>query len=382
MTDTYDVVVAGLGGMGSAVLAHCALRGVRVLGVEQFKRGHELGASAGKTRIIRQAYYEDPAYVPLLLRAYELWTDLERQTGETVMRITGLLMAGLPESEVIAGSTKAARKWDLPVEHLSSSDVRNRFSTLQIRDDEAAIYERAGGVIFPEAAVGAHLKLAERHGAETRFNTRIESWHSNHNRVAIRLSNGAEIHAGSLVLSLGPWSDREFHALGVPFEVQRNVQVWFEPLTHVYDAGTFPVFFLDREDLPAPVYGFPDFGNGVKAAFHGLGVATRANTLDRSIDEARDVEPLAAVLDHWMPGAAGRFVEAKACMYSLTPDRHFVVDLHPHHPNVVVLGGFSGHGFKFASVIGEIGADLAMSRITRHDVRFLSSRRFHSPSSS
>lgn len=381
MSAPYDVVVAGLGGMGSAVLAQCALRGARVLGVERFERGHQLGASTGKTRIIRQAYYEDPSYVPLLLRAYELWDELERRTDESVMRLTGLLMAGLPENDVLAGSARAAKTWDLPVEYLCAAEIRARYPMLRVLDGEAGVYERAGGVVFPEIAVRAQLQLAERHGAETRFETSIESWQSNGDRVTVRLSDGTAVEAGSLVLALGPWSHAEFAALGVPFEVQRNVQVWFAPATHDYDAGAFPVFLLDRAGLSAPIYGFPDFGDGVKAAFHGSGAITAANSLDRSIDFQHDVEPLASVLETWMPGAAGRFREAKACMYSLTPDRHFVVDVHPQHHNVVLLGGFSGHGFKFASVIGETGADLALTGTSRHDIEFLSLRRFYEPAS-
>jgi glycine/D-amino acid oxidase-like deaminating enzyme len=158
--------------------------------------------------------------------------------------------------------------------------------------------------------------------------------------------------------------------------VQRNIQAWFAPGTHAYDAPGFPAFLLNRRGLPAPLYGFPDFGDGIKAAFHGLGDLTDAKHLDREIDPARDVKPAAQALEQWMPGAARTFREAKPCMYTLTPDENFVIDRHPEHENLILCGGFSGHGFKFAPVIGEIGADLALDGGSRHEVEFLSLRRF------
>jgi sarcosine oxidase len=372
----YDVIVAGLGGMGSAVLAHCALRGARVLGLEQYRAAHDRGASTGKTRIIRQAYYEDPAYVPLLLRAYDLWRELERRTGADLLHITGLLMAGAQASEVIAGSTRAAREYDLRVDYLTAGDIRARFPSLRVLADEVGVFEHEGGVVFPERAVRAHLDLAERFGAHTRFGVSLRTWQSDGESVGVTLADGATLEARALVLALGPWFSQVFERLGIPLAVQRNVQVWFAPRSSVYGAASFPAFLLERASLPAPLYGFPDFGEGVKAAFHGYGEVTSPGELVREIDRRRDVEPVARALDEWMPEAAGEYREAKACMYALTSDRHFVVDRHPVHGNVVLCGGFSGHGFKFAPVIGEIGADLALERATRHDIGFLGARRF------
>jgi sarcosine oxidase len=326
--------------------------------------------------MIRKAYYEDPAYVPMLLRAYELWRDVERRTGEELLRLTGLLMVGTPKDEIVTGSARSAERWALPVELLTAADVRKRFPMLDVHDDEVGVYERDAGVVFPERAIAAHLKLAQSAGAEMRFETALARWSSNGKSVTAHLSDGTTVEAQSLILTMGPWLIETFRDLGIPFEVQRNVQVWFVPSTHAYDAGAFPSFLLEREHLPAPLYGFPDFGNGVKAAFHGLGDRTEPGELRRGIDRQHDVEPVAAALESWMPGAADAYRDGKACMYALTPDRHFVVDRHPRYENVVVLGGFSGHGFKFASVMGEIGADFALDRATHHDIGFLSYRRF------
>jgi sarcosine oxidase len=371
-----DVAVVGLGGMGSAILAHCAARGASVIGVEQFRPAHDLGSSHGKTRMIRKAYFEDSAYVPLVLRAYELWRELERAAGEEILRMTGLLSVGEEASEIIRGTRRAASEHDLRVESLSQREVKARYPTLELWKDEVALFETDGGVLNPELGIRAHLKIAESRGAEMRFGVAMESWHATDQGFELSLSDGTRMSASKLVLALGPWFQQTLESLGVRIRVQRNVQVWFSPGTHAYDAPDFPAFLVNRRGLPAPLYGFPDFGDGVKAAFHGFGDLTDANHINREIDLPRDVELVARALEEWMPGAAQAFREAKPCMYTLTPDEHFVIDRHSDHPNLILCGGFSGHGFKFAPVVGEIGAELALDGGSRHEIEFLSLRRF------
>jgi glycine/D-amino acid oxidase-like deaminating enzyme len=206
----------------------------------------------------------------------------------------------------------------------------------------------------------------------------MEGWEVTDGGVELRLSNGNRVSAKKLVLSLGPWFQEALESLGVPIRVQRNVQAWFSPATDAYDSARFPAFLLDRAGLPAPLYGFPDFGAGIKSAFHGLGELTTASEINREVDLARDVEPIVRALEQWMPGSTQAFREAKPCMYTLTPDGHFVIDRHPEHANVILCGGFSGHGFKFAPVVGEVGADLALAGGSRHQIDFLSLRRFAS----
>jgi sarcosine oxidase len=372
----YDVAVVGLGGMGSAILAHCAARGASVIGVEQFGPAHDLGASHGKTRMIRKAYFEDPAYVPLVLRAYELWPELERATGEQILQITGVLSVGQEGSEIIRGTRRAAIEHDLRVESLSKREVNARYPTLELWKDEVALFEVDGGVLNPELAVRAHLKVAEKRGAEIRFGVTMKSWHATDTGFDLHLSDGTRLSANKLILALGPWFQEILGSLGVTIRVQRNVQAWFSPATHTYDAPGFPGFLLDREGLPAPLYGFPDFGDGIKAAFHGFGDLTDATHVNREVDQAKDVEPIARALERWMPGAARTLREAKPCMYTLTPDENFVIDRHPEHPNLILCGGFSGHGFKFAPVVGEIGAALALDGGSRYGIEFLSLQRF------
>jgi sarcosine oxidase len=373
---TYDVAVAGLGGIGSAIAFQCAARGASVIGFEQFGPAHDRGASHGKSRMIRKAYFEDAAYVPLVLRSYELWRALERETGQKLLRITGVLSAGQENSEIISGTKRAAAQHDLPIKVWNRQQVQERYPSLQILPDEVGLFEPDGGVLDPEGAVRAHLKAARAAGADLRFETTMQSWEATDKGIRLLLKDGTQLSAKSLVLSLGPWFKETLKGLNVSLRVQRNVQAWFSPRTNDYDTDRFPAFLLDRKGLPAPLYGFPDFGDGLKAAFHGLGQLTTADEVDRDVDMARDVTPIVQALEQWMPGAAATYCEATPCMYSLTPDGNFVIDRHPAHANVILCGGFSGHGFKFAPVIGEIAADLVLESGSQHQIDFLSLKRF------
>jgi sarcosine oxidase len=371
-----DVAVVGLGAMGSAIVAECARRGVSVLGLEQFHRGHDRGSSTGRSRMIRKAYFEDPAYVPLLLRAYEKWRELEQATDSQLLKITGLLMVGQENAEVIRGATRAAREHHLPLETLDAAAIRARYPMLRVEAHEVGVYERDGGVLDPERAVEAQLERASKAGAQLRFEVAMKSWKADRDGFVVELSDGERLQSEALVLSLGAWFQQTLATLGVALRVQRNVQAWFTPATPAYAAGRFPAFLLDRAGLPAPLYGFPDFGDGVKAAFHSFGELSEPDQLRRDIDPERDIEPIVRATDQWMPGAAAVFRAAKPCPYSLTPDGHFIVDCHPSYPRLVLCGGFSGHGFKFAPVMGEIAADLALEGRTSQDIGFLSLKRF------
>src|ERR1700731_28407 len=373
---SYDVAIVGLGGMGSAIAAHCAARGASVIGLEQFQPVHDLGSSHGKSRMIRKAYFEDPAYVPLVIRAYELWRKLEQESGEEILQLTGVLSVGEESSEIISGTRRAAKDHGLALESLSRGKVKARYPTLELLKDEAVIFEPDGGVLNPERAVAAHLQVAQAQGAKLHFGVAMKNWQVSDKGFELQLSDGTQVVASKLVLSLGPWFQETLESFGVRIRVQRNVQAWFSSETNAYDASRFPAFLLNRRGLAAPLYGFPDFGDGVKAAYHGLGDLTDAEHVDRTVNFSRDVEPIARELEKWLPGAAGTLREAKPCMYTLTPDGNFVIDVHPKYKGVTLCGGFSGHGFKFAPVIGEIGADLALDGGSRHEIEFLSLLRF------
>ena len=372
----YDVIVVGLGVMGSAIVANCARRGLRALGLERFWPVHDQGASHGKTRLIRQAYFEHVAYVPLVLRSYELWRDLEARTGRHLMTITGLLLAGKESTHVIAGSRRSAERHRLPVEYLDAADMARRFPMTRPRPEEVGIFEREGGVVFPERAVHALLESAADAGAQMRFGVRASDWRrTGPHTLRVSLDDGSSVDARHVVLSVGPWLEGMTAQTGIPLTVQRNVQAWFAPRTTDFTADRCPAFLLDREGLPNVIYGMPDFGDGVKAAFHSRGVYTTPDQLERGISED-DIVPIQTALEGWLPGASQTFRSAKACMYALTPDEHFAIGFHPADAGIVVAGGFSGHGFKFAPVVGEIVAELLLDGASRLDIEFLSPARF------
>lgn len=359
----YDVIVVGLGGMGSAAAARLAARGRRVLGLDSYGPVHDQGSSHGGSRITRQAYFEDPAYVPLLLRAGELWDELRAESGRAIVDWTGGVMIGPPDSATVAGSLASARAWGLQHELLDAAAVRRRFPALRPRDDELALVERRAGVVNPEEAVGAHLALAARAGAELRHGETVVSWAATPRGVAVRTDAGAYA-ADRLVLAPGAWAP-ELLDLGLRLRVERYVQFWFEPRGRDFEGH--PVFVWEA-DHGRQFYGFGAGPDGtVKIAFFRGGEVCDPHTIDRAVHRDEVAEIARFVAPH-VPDLPARFVRAKTCMYTCTPDHHFVVAPHPGHENVVLACGFSGHGFKFVPVIGEIVADLVVDGATRHPI--------------
>ena len=360
----YDVIVLGLGGMGSAAIRHLAARGKRVLGIEQFSPPHDLGSSHGRTRVIRQAYFEHPAYVPLLLRAYELWQELERDTGEQLLLLPGGLMMGAENSEVVAGSLRSARQHGLPHEILDTQEIRRRFPLFQIADGTMGLFEEAAGLVFCERAITAHLLAAGRDGAELRFDEAVSSWRATPGGgVTVTTARGT-YSAEQLVITPGPWAPQLLGEIGVPLNVERQVLFWFQPPGGIepFTPGRFPIYIWQRADGATP-YGFPavDGANGgVKIAFYRKAVAEPCTpeTVDRRIRDD-DVQEMRQAIKEFLPALDGEMIQATTCLYTLTPDLNFVIGEHPRHPQVKIAAGFSGHGFKFCSVVGEILANLA-----------------------
>lgn len=379
--DSYDVIVLGLGGMGSAAAAHLAARGRRVLGLEQFTAPHDRGSSHGHTRVIRQAYFEHPAYVPLLLRAYELWRELERNTGRELLHLGGGLMLGAPDSEVVSGSLRSARAHGLPHEELDAREIRRRFPQFQIGDDTVALFERAAGLVFCERAVTAHLEVAGRRGAELRFEEPVLGWQPTAGGgVTVTTAKGS-YSAAQLVITPGPWAPALLAELGVPFVVERQVLFWFQPPAGVapFTPDRFPIYIWQHPTGATP-YGFPAMDGadgGVKIAFYRKPVAEpcTAESVDRRIRDD-DVADMRAALRELLPALDGPLVKAVTCLYTLTPDLNFVIGPHPAHPQVQVAAGFSGHGFKFCSVVGEVLADLVTRGRTPHDIGLFAPTRF------
>jgi sarcosine oxidase len=364
---TYDVVVAGLGGFGSSAAAHLAGRGLRVLGLDPRPGAHAEGASHGESRIVRQVYFEGASYVPLLLRTFELWADVRTPSGDPVMRTTGALFLGAPGTRVLAGSLETAQQWGLDHEVLDSAEVAARFPAMRPPEGTEGLYEPAGGLVGPEAAVAAHLRRAAEAGAELRHDEAVRSWSADGDGVRVRTSRG-EVAAGALVLAPGRWTPPLLGDLALPLVTERRVQHWYAaPDPAAFAPGRFPVWIWDLAGGTS-LYGAPALTDGlVKAAVHF--------SADRPADtwSADDVAGTLARLMPWLGRDHRREAE---CWYTLTPDENFVIGRHPVSDRVLLACGFSGHGFKFTPVVGELLADLVVDGSTRYDLSLFDPLRF------
>ena len=376
----YDVIVVGLGGMGSAAAYELARRGKKVLGLERHKRGHDRGSSHGRSRLIRQAYFEDPAYVSLVLRAYELWERLEAEARRNLMTLCGGLMLGQRGSKVLEGSFRSAREHDLPCETLEAEDVRRRFPALAPGRETVALYEARAGFIHPGAAIDAQLEGAAHLGAELRFEEPVVSWQAADSGDGVRVETPvAAYEAERLVFVPGAWAPALLADMDLPLEPERRVICWFEPEgdTEPFLPGNFPVFIWEPEDGNTfSCFPLVTGERGVKTVFFRAGgLPCDPDALDRRVRDD-EIEFLRGYLEEYVPALSGRCLETDVCMYTNTPDEHFVIDLHPDHPQVSFASPCSGHGYKFATVVAEILADLATDGTTRHPIGMFSSSRF------
>ncbi|HEY3248198.1 MAG TPA: N-methyl-L-tryptophan oxidase [bacterium] len=375
----YDVVVLGLGAMGSAASYHLARRGRRVLGLEQFGPAHDRGSSHGKSRIIREAYFEDPAYVPLVQRAYELWEELQAAAGRSLLVITGGLMIGPRNGELVTGALASAERHRLPYELIDASQIRDRVPVFRPDPETVAVAEPRAGVLFPEDCVRAQLAAASEAGADLRFSERVTDWQPSAAGVEVRTERG-RYEAGHLVIAAGPWAPQALGGLPVPLKVERNVMYWFRPAARAEAFGPrrCPIWMWESARDAFIYYGFPAFGaDGLKIAHHHSGEFCSPETIRRDVS-VEEVERVRGMMARYLPDANGELLATVTCMYTNTPDGHFIIDRHPSHDAVTIACGFSGHGFKFAPVIGEILADLATDGRTRHTIDLFRLSRFTS----
>ena len=367
MTTSYDAIVIGLGSMGSAALYHLARRGQRVLGLEQFDVPNALGSSVGVSRIIRLAYAEHPDYVPLLLRAYELWRELEALARERLLVITGGLDVGRENEETVKGSLRSCQVHNLAHDLLDAETVKRRFPGYRLAPDMVAVYQPDGGFLMSERCVVAHTVAALDLGAEIHGRERATSWCASEAGVRVTTESGT-YEARSLVVTAGPWVGElvaELAPLAIP---ERQVMLWAQPLRPQYfRTDSFPVFNLQAPEgrfYGLPVFGVPGFKIG---KYHHRRQRVRLDALDRDC-HAEDETVLREGLRRYFPDADGPTLAMKVCLFTNTSDEHFILDHHPDHPRVAIAAGFSGHGFKFCSVVGEIMADLVLEGTTRHPI--------------
>lgn len=371
---TFDVVVVGLGAMGAAALANVAGRVPKVLGLEQRTPGHEGGSSHGESRVIRLANFENPAYGPLISRALQTWKALEAHPGDIYLR-TGILEAGLPRSTIVQGTKAAARA--LGIEHvcMTPAEVRARFPAITLPEAWEGVFQPDGGIIRADRAIQRCLEAARARGATVETQTRVRSIASVGDGVEI-VTDRETISAGAAIIASGPWIAELVPELRPHLTLTRQVLAWFEPRQpELAGPDSLPVFLFESED--DTVYGFPDFaGLGVKAASHRLG--PRLSSADQAIHAPGedDVAPVRQALERLLAPAAGPLRAATTCIYTSTPDEEFVIDVSPGHPRIAFASACSGHGFKFASAIGEILADLALGQAPACDVSAFRLARF------
>lgn len=372
---TYDVIVAGVGAHGSAACWRLAQRGLRVLGLERFDIPNNRGSSHGINRIIRLAYFEHPDYVPLLRRAYELWRETERAYGEQLLFITGGVDAGRADSMIVTGSLRSCGTHDLPHEVWTAKELHRRFPGFHLPDDFVAVYQPDGGFVACERAITAQAEMAKAAGAEIHTNEKILAWEPRGGGVRVTTER-ATYDAGHLILSCGAWIGDYVPALKNVAIAERQVLAWFEPKRpELFALGHFPISIIQTDNgfpYQFPIWGAPGFKLGVYRHLHETG---HPDAISRE-PNARDEALLRNAVETYFPDAAGRTLAMQTCFFTNVPDAHFVIDRLPGAPQVIVASPCSGHGFKFASVIGEILADLVTQERAKSDLQLFSLSRF------
>ena len=373
----YDAIVIGVGGMGSATVYHLARRGCKVLGLERYDIPHEMGSSHGYSRMIRYTLQEHPNYVPLVRRAYELWRELEDASGETLVVTTGSVRAGPPASLYYKNAQESCDAHNIPYEILTATEINRRFPGYQFPDEISSIFQSDGGFLLPEQCIVNHVRAAEESGAEIHRQETVLDWEPQSDEIKVRTDKGVYT-ARKLVVTAGAWAGKLVPEVTEHAIPERQVLGWFEPeKPELFRPENFPVFGVLAEE--GRYYGFPTYSvPGFKIGrSHHLLQKVDPDQMDREV-HTEDEAILRQAVSRYFPLAAGRLLERKTCMYTNTPDEHFMIGVLPDHPQVSLAAGFSGHGFKFASVIGEIMADLAHNGETNHDISLFRLDRFNS----
>lgn len=358
MTKTVDIAIVGLGAMGSAVAYHAARRGLSVVGFDLATPPHNLGSTHGESRIIREAYFENAFYVPIIQRSYDLWSELQETSDKRLLYTTGGLWIGPRDGTLIGGTRLSADLHNIDYELLSAKQIRKHYPALQPVDQLSGIFEPHAGILLPESCVEVHLALAQKHGADLHFDEPVTQWKPQGDGVRIKTQTDGDYHASQLVLATGAWTGQFLPDLPLPLTVERQVLYWFRPSEDPdqFTLDRLPIFAWEfmKDKL---YYGFPNLGAGVKVALHHQGVFTDMDTLDREISPDEE-EGIRLIVESTIPSLAGPLVKSEVCVYTNTPDEHFVIDFHPDLRQVLIISACSGHGFKFSAVIGEIATDL------------------------
>ena len=370
--------------MGSAACYHLAKRGYKVLGLEQFDISHEFGSHAGQSRIIRKAYFEHPDYVPLLERAYQNWKTLEWESEKQVYFKTGLLYAGKPENEIITGVERSAGLYNIDLDELNGLAATDRFPQFKFPEDFEILFEPEAGFLTPEISIRLYGKQAKHYGATIHTNEKVIEWKQEGDSVIIK--TGKETYqCNKLVITAGAWAGKMIPGFSNKIKVTRQFVAWVKTKNdEQFTLNKFPCWMIGDDKKHGCYYGFPlldteKFGEpaGLKLAHHFPSQITDPDQVNRQATD-EDIENVKYCLNKYLPGTFDGVLSTKICLYANSPDENFIIDQLPgYEENVSIACGFSGHGFKFASVVGEILADLAINGKTNFPIEFLNAKRFH-----
>ena len=369
--------------MGSATCYYLAKRGYKVLGLEQFDISHEFGSHAGQSRIIRKAYFEHPDYVPLLEKAYENWKRFEEEAGEQLYFKTGLLYAGTSNNEMIKGVKNSSSLYDIELEKLNRVDVAKRFHQFRFPENFEVLFEPEAGFITPEKVIRLYAVQATKNNATIYSNEKVIEWRKDGTGIIVKTDKNS-YQCNKLIITTGAWAGKMIPGFTDKIRVTRQFVVWIKTKDDMQFAlNNFPCWMVGDDEKHGCYYGFPlldtkKFGEpaGLKLAHHFPKEVTDPDKVDRQTTEM-DIQNLKYCLDKYLPGVFDFILSTKICLYANSPDENFIIDKLPgYEENVSIACGFSGHGFKFASVVGEILADLAINRKTDHPIKFLNAKRF------
>ena len=363
----YDVIIVGLGAMGSSAACNLAQRKQKILGIDRFTPPHAMGSSHGQTRIIREAYFEGPQYVSIIQKAYENWEKLEQDSGQQLYVKTGGLMIGYPDSDLVKGALLSATTHKLSHEIFDSTEIKKRYPAFNPDDKMIALYETRAGILFPEKCIIANLTIAEKHGSSFNYDENVTGWRSAGDILYIK-TNKQEYQTRNLLVTAGAWLKQLFPELQLPLSVERQVLYWFDPFekAEYFKKELFPINIW-AYGSNKNFYSFPDMGQGIKVAIHHEGEITEPDLIDRKVHE-KEIIKMRSILQLFIPRANGKLRAAEVCMYTNTADSHFLISQHPDHRNILTASICSGHGFKFASAFGEILTDIILENRSAFDL--------------
>jgi sarcosine oxidase len=367
--ETYDIVVIGLGAHGSSTLWHLSRTGAKIAGIDRFHPPHRRGSSHGESRIIRQAYHENPLYVPLVRAAYPIWQELSEIAGRPLYKKTGGLFLGKKDSTVVSGARLSAKTHNIPYDYLDATAIRNRFPAFRPGDDTVGVLEHEAGILFPEAAIDTFLQIAAAGGAQVKTDEQVVRIDSSKEAIELTTTKG-KYRTAKLIVTAGAWLDTLFPGLNLPLSVRRQPLFWFRDRAKSSEA--VPIFLWEYEKGQM-FYGIPDLGHGLKLGWHHGGRRINPDELSQNV-EKQEITAMRQTANQYLT-IDPVFQKSCVCMYTNTPDEDFIIDLHPDHPNIVIASPCSGHGFKFSAIIGRLLTDLALDQPTGFDLTPFSIRR-------